>query len=93
MTGCPMPATDAKLTAMSTTPRVLSSWRVPASGALAAGDYLTDGRRLFRVVSRFDPRAERAFAVLENCFTLDIDTYTPAQLASMPLRAVRHGVE
>jgi hypothetical protein len=36
---------------------------------------------------------ERAVAVLENCFTLDIDTYTRDQLATMCLQPLRHDRE
>ena len=64
----------------------------PPSGlrALAVGEYLSDGRNLMRVVVRFDPRDSDPFAILEDCRTLEIDTYTPDQLLAMHLRAVPH---
>ena len=60
--------------------------RVPA---FIPGSYLTDGRRLFRVVSQFTPSAERVFASLEDCFTLEVSDYAPGELYSMGLRTVR----
>jgi hypothetical protein len=61
--------------------------------AFSPGDYLTDGRQLLRVVSRFDPRLEHRFAVLEDCMTLELDTYSPEQLCEMELRTVRRDCE
>jgi hypothetical protein len=79
---------------MATSPRNLFKWGgAGAAGPFAADQYLTDGRRLFRVVSRFDPRSAEGFAVLENCFTLDVDTYTPDELFAMELRTVRRAGE
>jgi hypothetical protein len=62
--------------------------RVP-SAPLVADSYLTDGRRLFRVVSRFADSAEHAFASLEDCRTLEVRAYAPGELYEMRLRAVR----
>jgi hypothetical protein len=53
----------------------------------AAGNYLTNGRRLFRVVAQFGSDAPHA--ELEDCLTLDIDFYEPRQLYAMGLRPVR----
>ena len=52
---------DAKLPAMPVSPRVLLGWRTAEPVGFAPGDYLTDGERLLRVVSRFDPAAEHRF--------------------------------
>lgn len=65
-----------------------------AGSADAAQDdqrYLTDGRRLFRVVSRFGAGPGWTFAELEDCRTLQIEAYTPGELAAMALRPVRAG--
>jgi hypothetical protein len=50
--------------------------------------YLTDGRRLFYVVSRLAAAGEKLFAV-EDCVTLDIHVYGRAEFDAMELRAVR----
>lgn len=50
--------------------------------------YLTDGRLLFRVVSRFDPRSENAVALLEDCDTLSVDPYSANELYAMELRPI-----
>jgi len=57
--------------------------------SLAPDSYLTDGRRLLRVVSRFDAGAENAFASLEDCLTLEVRPYSPGELAALRLRPVR----
>lgn len=55
---------------------------------LAPGRYLTDGRRLFRVMSSITsslyPSAE-----LEDCLTLQVEHYSPGELYRMHLRPVR----
>lgn len=53
------------------------------SWALALGRCVTDGGHLFRVVSGFDPRAERPAAMLEDCMTLAVRRYPPELLAAM----------
>lgn len=55
----------------------------------ATGSYLTDERRLFRVISQFTPGAPQMFASLEDCLTLEISAHVPSDLYSMRLRAVR----
>jgi len=72
----------------------LSTTHGSASGAvhpllLRADSYLTDGRRLFRVVAPLIPDAGRALASLEDCRTLQVDAYTPGELYAMGLRTVR----
>jgi hypothetical protein len=52
--------------------------------------YVTDGRRLFRVVSLFDPNSD-AVAELEDCMTLEIGRYSPDDLYRMGLRPVSVG--
>jgi hypothetical protein len=65
------------------------SW-LPTSG-LAPDSYLTDGVRLFRLVSPFDPAANPPFAMLEDCTTLVTSPYLPHELSAMHLRLVRAG--
>jgi len=54
-----------------------------------SGGYVTDGRKLFRVVSQFAFAGERLFASLEDCLTLDVRDYSPGELYAMRLQAVR----
>ena len=61
---------------------------VPAD-RLRCGTYLTDGRRLFRVVSQFAAVGEDSFASLEDCRTLDVQAYAPGELRAMKLRPIR----
>jgi hypothetical protein len=56
---------------------------------LLPDSYLTDGRRLFRVVSQLTSGAEHAFASLEDCLTLEVQAYSPGELHRMRLRRVR----
>ncbi len=53
----------------------------------ARGYYLTDGRRLFRVVSQFTTTLS-PYAQLEDCMTLTVDRYTPTELWVMGIRSV-----
>ncbi len=63
--------------------------REPSTGdEFAPGYYLTDGRRLFRVVSQFTTTLA-PYAELEDCVTLAVDRYTPTELYVMGLRSVR----
>ena len=84
---------EGKLPVMSISPRVLLGWRPAEPAGFTPGDYLTDGERLLRVVSRFDPGAEHKFAMLEDCLTLEVHAYTPDLLATMALRRVSRGRE
>jgi hypothetical protein len=63
-----------------------------ADRALFAGAYVTDGRRLFRVVAPFSARDDRRSATLEDCLTLEVRSYSPADLHEMGLRPVRRSV-
>jgi len=70
--------------------RFAKSRRCPSvSIELALRDrYVTDGRKLFRVVSRFSPRAGSGAALLEDCATLEVTPYSPEELYAMALRPV-----
>jgi len=58
------------------------------TAGLAPDHYLTDGRRLLRVVSQFDPRSDFALAALEDCLNLEVRAYSPGELAALKLRPV-----
>jgi hypothetical protein len=68
--------------------RPLRGRRAATLVALAPGDYLTDGRRLLRVVSRLDPSPRSGVVVLEDCLTLETGAYAPSELARMAVRSV-----
>ncbi len=53
------------------------------------GTYLTDGRRLFRVVRGFAWPPHASEAILEDCRTLEEGAYPPDELARMGLRVVQ----
>ena len=55
------------------------------------GSYLTDGQRLFRVVTQLAPRHDSPFALLEDCHTLEVRPFSPDELHGMRLRLVRTG--
>jgi len=57
--------------------------------ALVPGGYLTDGRRLFRVVSRFEGDREVVLVGLEDCSTFEVRALLPRELRAMGLRGVR----
>jgi hypothetical protein len=59
-----------------------------SSRALVPGRYLTDGRRLLRVVSKFDD-GRSVMALLEDCSTLDAVAYALVELRSMGFQRVR----
>ncbi len=56
--------------------------------ALAPGRYLTDGRRLLRVVSRFDD-GRSVMALVEDCRTFNAYAYALVELHAMRFRGVR----
>jgi hypothetical protein len=60
----------------------------PTSARLLPESYLTDGRRLFRVIAQFAARGERKTASLEDCLTLEVQAYSANELAAMKLRPV-----
>jgi hypothetical protein len=51
--------------------------------------YMTDGRRLLRVVWQLSDGPWIGFYSLEDCSTLEVETYLPGELATMGLRPVR----
>ena len=59
------------------------------SERLIPDSYVTDGKRLLRVVSRFEADAESTFASLEDCMTLEVRPYSPGELSAMMLQTVR----
>ena len=61
---------------------------LPSEG-LIPDSYVTDGKRLLRVVSRFEADAESTFASLEDCMTLEVRPYAPGELSAMMLQTVR----
>jgi hypothetical protein len=73
---------------MPLTPLRSHSGRAARSEQLAPDNYITDGHRLFRVVSQFAADERHRFASLENCLTLEVQAYSPGELAAMKLRPV-----
>jgi hypothetical protein len=70
-------------------PRARTAPRRVSLESLRCGAYLTDGRRLFRVVSQFAAAGEDAFASLEDCRTLHVQAYAPGELQAMKLKPIR----
>jgi hypothetical protein len=70
-------------------PRSRTGPRCVSAESLHCGAYLTDGRRLFRVVSQFAPAGDDVFASLEDCRTLDVQAYAPGELQAMKLKPIR----
>jgi hypothetical protein len=54
----------------------------------ADGAYLTDGRRLFRVVWPLCSRQRPDMAILEDCKTLCLTAFTADELSAMHLTAI-----
>jgi hypothetical protein len=57
--------------------------------AFHEGDYLTDQRRLYRVLQVVPRRLRRRAAVLEDCHTLEAILYGPRELKALQLQVVR----
>ena len=57
--------------------------------ALAPGRYLTDGRGLFRVLSRFDD-GRSLLVVIEHCVSLETFALASLELERMGFRRVRN---
>jgi hypothetical protein len=53
------------------------------------GDYLTDQRRLYRVLQILPARLNKRAAILEDCGTLDAKLFRPKELRRMRLQLVR----
>lgn len=64
-----------------------------ASNVAEADHYLTDGRRLYRVVNPFLIEGLDRATVLEDCLTLEARLYTARELWAMRLRRVAHQPE
>jgi hypothetical protein len=53
------------------------------------GDYLTDRRRLYRVLEIMPARGNRRVAILEDCHTLDVTLFRPKELRRMRMQLVQ----
>ena len=53
------------------------------------GDYVTDRRRLFRVLQIVPARLNKRAAILEDCRTLEATLFRPKDLRRMRLQLVR----
>jgi hypothetical protein len=56
---------------------------------LRRGDYLTDRRRLYRVLEVLPTKGNRGAAILEDCHTLDAALFRPSELRRMRLELVQ----
>jgi hypothetical protein len=73
---------------MSLTPLRPLPVRTATSDWFAPDSYLTDGRRLLRTVTQVGDGELNGFTLLEDCLTLEVISYLPADLAAMDLRPV-----
>ena len=53
------------------------------------GDYVTNQRRLYRVLQILPTRRRKRAAILEDCRTLDVILFRPTELDRMQLQVVR----
>jgi hypothetical protein len=53
------------------------------------GSYITDGYTLFRVVEQFGAPGHGASAMLEDCTTLEVSSFTVREIDRMALWLVR----
>jgi hypothetical protein len=53
------------------------------------GDYLTDRRRLYRVLAIVPAKLRKRAAILEDCETLDATLFPPRELKRMGLQLVQ----
>ena len=65
-------------------------WEAGLPGDVSEDVYLTDGRLLFRVISRLYETGGPE-AVLEDCATLEVQIHTAGELWDMGLRRVQPG--
>lgn len=79
------PEAAPSLTAMGTTIRPQQR-RGPTT--IVPDAYLTDGRRLYRVVRGFSWPPQYSVAELEDCHSLERRAYTPAEILLMDLTPV-----
>jgi hypothetical protein len=57
--------------------------------AFQEGDYLTDRRRLYRVLEIVPAKLRKRAAILEDCETLDAALFAPKELKRMRLQLVQ----
>jgi hypothetical protein len=57
--------------------------------SIREGDYVTDRRRLFRVLQIVPAKLNRHAAILEDCHTLDATLFRPKALKRMRLQLVQ----
>jgi hypothetical protein len=62
--------------------------RRPKADQLQPGSYVTDGERLFCVLSQFASDDEIELATLEDCLTLEVKPYCLDELLDLRLRPV-----
>ena len=67
----------------------MSLFRRLRRSAMAPGRYLTDGRGLFRVLSRFDD-GRSLLVVIEHCVSLETFALAARELEAMGFRRVRN---
>jgi hypothetical protein len=65
------------------------STALPAKRLPSPGSYLTDGTRLLRCVAV--PTGEGSAVALEDCASLAVEYYSPAQVRRLDLRYVEVG--
>jgi hypothetical protein len=63
--------------------------RRPKADQLQPGTYVTDGERLFCVLSQFASEDEIELATLEDCLTLEVKPYCSDELEDLRLRHVQ----
>ena len=56
------------------------------------GDYLTDRRRLYRVLEIVPAKLRKRAAILEDCETLDAMLFPPRELKRMRLQLVQRAL-
>jgi hypothetical protein len=83
-----MPAGNADSEHMFRFSSLRAGLRRPKAEELQPGTYVTDGERLFCVLSQFASDDEVELATLEDCLTLEVKPYCPAELYDLRLRLV-----
>jgi hypothetical protein len=76
------------LTSVNDTPSTTTTSPSPRE-PLREGDYVTDQRRLFRVLQIVPARLNKRAAILEDCRTLEATLFRPKELRRMRLQLVR----
>jgi hypothetical protein len=62
------------------------------TSVLNEGDYVTDRRRLYRVLQILPAKLNRRAAILEDCRTLDATLVQPRELKRMRLQLVQRAL-